>query len=51
MSKNNSLLIPVAAIIALLLGIGVSLWRIEPGEADLAPDQLYAAKFSDLAGK
>ena len=49
--KNNNLVLVAGAVLALLLGIGVSLWRIEPGEADLTPDQLYAAKFSDLAGK
>ena len=50
MSKNHPLLIPIGAVIALLLGIGVGLWRIAPGDTDLTPDQLYAAKFPDLAG-
>lgn len=51
MLKNKTLIIIFGALIALALGIGVGLWRMEPGDADITPDQLYAAKFADLAGK
>ncbi|MBT9612696.1 MAG: TlpA family protein disulfide reductase [Burkholderiales bacterium] len=51
MLKNNTLIILIGAAVALTLGIGVGLWRIEPGDTDITPDQIYAAKFADLAGK
>ena len=50
MLKKNTLIIIAGAAVALALGVGVGLWRIAPGDTDLTPDQLYAAKFSDLAG-
>ena len=51
MLKKNTLIIIAGAAVALALGVGVGLWRIAPGDTDLTPDQLYAANFSDLAGK
>ena len=51
MFKNNTLIIILGAAIALALGIGVGLWKVAPGDADITPEQLYATKFVDLAGK
>ncbi len=51
MLKNNTLIIILGAAIALALGIGVGLWRIEPGNTDITPNEIYATKFVDLAGK
>ena len=50
MLKNNLILVTGAAV-ALILGIGVGLWRIEPSDADITPHQLYESKFVDLVGK
>lgn len=47
---RNSWLIPVAAL-ALALGLGIGLWRSTPGKSELAPEQIYAASFADLAGQ
>ncbi len=51
MLKNNTLIITLGAVIALVLGIGVGLWRIEPGDPEVTPSELYATKFVDLSGK
>lgn len=43
-------LVAVAAL-ALVLGLGFGLWKTTPLSSDLSPEQIYAARFIDLAGQ